>query len=136
MSQVWDVIADGWTYAGWVVGASHIRRVDTLWPAVGTRIHHSVGSWPLTLDDTTEVVAVDPGRMIELTARAWPTGEAVVRIELEPMGHARTRVRMIEQAKSGPARLLPKPAQDALLTPRNVETLSRLADLALRRTGD
>ncbi|MCG8916543.1 SRPBCC family protein [Actinokineospora sp. PR83] len=136
VSQVWDVIADGWSYAGWVVGASHIRKVDAGWPALGTRIHHSVGAWPVTIDDTTEVVRVDQGRMIELTARAWPTGEALVRLELEPQGPARTRMRMVEQARSGPARLLPKPVQDALLKPRNVEALSRLSDLVLRRSGD
>ena len=32
VDAVWAVLADGWSYAGWVVGASHIRDVDTGWP--------------------------------------------------------------------------------------------------------
>ncbi|WP_424187051.1 SRPBCC family protein [Actinokineospora sp. G85] len=135
VQSLWAVIADGWTYAGWVVGASHIRRVDHIWPAVGSRVHHSVGTWPLTIDDTTEVLRVEPQRLIELKARAWPTGEAQVLIELDPVTADSTRVRMVEQAASGPAALLPKPLQDAMLIPRNRETLSRLTDLALRRSG-
>ena len=26
--QIWAVLADGWTYAAWVVGASRIRAVE------------------------------------------------------------------------------------------------------------
>ena len=37
---------------------------------------------------------------------------------------------MEEQLVSGPASLLPKPAQDAMSHPRNVEALRRLAYLA------
>lgn len=47
--QVFAVLADGWLYPLWVVGASHMRQVDEGWPAVGTRIHHSVSPWPLPL---------------------------------------------------------------------------------------
>ena len=28
--RVWDVLADGWTYSGWVVGNSRIRAVDSI----------------------------------------------------------------------------------------------------------
>jgi hypothetical protein len=31
--QVWDVLADGWSYSGWVVGNSRIRAVSASWPA-------------------------------------------------------------------------------------------------------
>ena len=62
---VWDVLADGWLYPLWVVGASRMREVDDHWPAVGARLHHSVGSWPLLLDDETEVVAVVPGSLAD-----------------------------------------------------------------------
>jgi hypothetical protein len=30
--RVWDVLANGWTYSGWVVGNSRIRAVDPAWP--------------------------------------------------------------------------------------------------------
>ena len=34
---VWAVLADGWQYATWVVGASRVRAVDAGWPRAGTR---------------------------------------------------------------------------------------------------
>ncbi|WP_324188972.1 SRPBCC family protein [Nocardia farcinica] len=43
IERAFAVLSDGWLYAGWVVGASHIRDVDPDWPGVGSRIHHSVG---------------------------------------------------------------------------------------------
>ena len=42
--QVWAVLADGWLYPLWVVGASRMRDVDDHWPAPGARLHHSVGA--------------------------------------------------------------------------------------------
>src|SRR5215204_2061677 len=81
--QVFAVLADGWSFAGWVVGASHIRDVDPGWPAVGSRIHHSVGPWPLVVSDVTVVREVQPPRLIELDARLWPLGAARVRLELD-----------------------------------------------------
>ena len=44
--QVWDVVADGWTYSQWVVGNSRMRAVEPDWPAVGSKIHHTIGIWP------------------------------------------------------------------------------------------
>ncbi len=131
--QVWAVLADGWSYAGWVVGATHVRDVDEGWPAVGARIHHSVGPWPLVLKDATKVVTAEPGRLLELDAHAWPFGMARVRLELTEIGPATTDVRMSEEAREGPGRLLPKPVQAALLIPRNRESLARLAHLAAGR---
>lgn len=139
--QVWAVLATGWTYSGWVVGASHVRAVDPGWPAVGTRVHHSVGPWPLVTNDATEVLGVEPGRWLELDARLWPFGAARVRLELSATdggtgsGTGGTDVLMSEQVVRGPAALLPKPLQAALLIPRNRESLSRLADLAAAGVG-
>lgn len=133
--QVWDVLADGWLYPLWVVGASRMREVDTGWPAAGTLLYHSVGSWPLLIDDTTEVVESAPGRSLALHARAWPTGAAAVRITLEPTDDGHTRVVIEEDAVSGPARLVPRLVRDPGLTWRNVESLRRLAYLAERRSA-
>ncbi len=33
--RVWDVLADGWLYPLWVVGATRMREVDEDWPAIG-----------------------------------------------------------------------------------------------------
>ncbi|WP_434441409.1 SRPBCC family protein [Lentzea sp. E54] len=135
VGAVWAVLADGWSYAGWVVGASHIRDVDDGWPAQGTRIHHSVGPWPLVIEDTTEVVRCEPSQLLELDARLWPAGAARIRITLEARSESLTHVRMGERVVRGPSTILPKFAQDALLTPRNKETLQRLNALAKGRSA-
>ena len=124
--QVWSVLADGWLYALFVVGAARMRDVDAGWPAVGTRLHHSVGTWPLLIDDTTEVLEVDEDRRILLLARGWPAGQAHVEITLEPRG-TDTVVTIVEQATSGPGALIPKVIQDPQLHVRNIEALRRLA---------
>ena len=130
--EVWSVLADGWLYPLWVVGASRMREVDDAWPAVGSQLHHSVGSWPLLIDDSTEVLECVPGSLLRLRARAWPTGEAEVVLRLEAVG-SETEVVIEEDAVSGPARLIPLPLRTAPLTWRNTETLRRLAYLAERR---
>lgn len=133
--RVWAVLADGWTYAGWVVGASHVRAVDPGWPEVGARIHHSVGLWPLVVNDTTEVTDVVPGRVLELDARTWPVGVARVRLELTRTDQGGTKVVMSEHVARGPAKFLPGPVQAALLIPRNRESLSRLTDMVVAGVG-
>ena len=126
---VFEVLADGWTYATWVVGASRIRDVDPQWPSVGTQIHHSVGAWPLLINDSTTVEEWDPGRSLQLKVRAWPTGEGRVVFDVMPHPEG-CEVRITEEAVAGPAAKVPGPAQDAMLRWRNTETLRRLAFLA------
>jgi hypothetical protein len=131
--RIFDVLADGWSYASWVVGAAHIRDVDAGWPAVGTRIHHRVGPWPVQIDDRTTVRAMEPGKLLELDARMWPVGRAVIRLTLEPVSATSTQVCMAEKVVSGVGRALPDPVQALMLRPRNTEALSRLGDIAVRR---
>jgi uncharacterized protein YndB with AHSA1/START domain len=131
--EIFQVLADGWSYGGWVVGAAHVRDVDPDWPAVGSRLHHRVGPWPVSLDDSTRVVAVEPARLLELDARAWPVGAARIRVTLEPVDADRTRVRMAEHLTSPKARHIPQALQDLALVPRNRECLARLDDLAVHR---
>ncbi|MGZ4446541.1 MAG: SRPBCC family protein [Nocardioides sp.] len=130
--QVWAVLADGWLYPLWVVGASRMREVDGHWPEVGARLHHSVGSWPLLIDDHTEVVDAVPGSLLVLRAKAWPTGEAAVTIRLRAVG-SDTEVVMGEDAVAGPGRLVPRPLRSLGLRWRNVEALRRLAYVCERR---
>lgn len=130
--RVWDVLADGWLYPTWVVGASRMRDVDDTWPQVGSRLYHSVGVWPALLDDHTEVLECEPGRRLVLRARAWPAGEARVEMELHPADGG-TEVVMREDATSGPGTLMPKPLRDAQLTWRNTESLRRLSFIAEHR---
>jgi uncharacterized protein YndB with AHSA1/START domain len=130
--RVWDVLCDGWLYPVWVVGASRMREVDEGWPEVGSKLHHSVGTWPALIDDDTEVTDAEPLQLLELRARAWPVGEALVRLHLHVQG-ADTRVVMEEDAVSGPGRLVPAPLRAPGLMWRNTETLRRLAFVAERR---
>lgn len=132
-SAVWEVLADGWTYASWVVGASRVRAVDPGWPAVGANIHHSFGPWPLVINDRTEVLECEPLRRLELKARGWPTGEATVEITVVPLGPSASRLIIAEDVTSGPALLVPKVVRQAITVPRNRETLRRLALLAAGR---
>lgn len=130
--RVWDVLADGWLYPLWVVGAARVRDVDATWPAVGARIHHSVGLWPALINDHTEVLEQDPGSVLCLRASAWPLGAAEVRIVLTRAGE-HTEVEMHERPVSGPSLLVPHPIVGPALTWRNVEALRRLGDIAEKR---
>lgn len=127
--QVWSVLADGWLYSSWVVGAARIRQVEHDWPATGSRIHHSAGMWPLMLDDDSEVLEADPPRRLVLRARGWPAGEAQVTILLHPHG-PHTEVEILEDAVRGPGLLVPRPVRSVTLGLRNTETLRRLALIA------
>jgi hypothetical protein len=126
---LFDVLANGWLYPSWVVGASRIRGVDADWPKPGTGIHHSVGVWPALLDDATTVLLWDPPRRMRLKARAWPMGEARVEIEVKARRDGCV-VRIVEDAVAGPATLVPRFLRDQGLHIRNRETLRRLAYLA------
>src|SRR3954454_22959710 len=125
-ADVWAVLADGWLFPLWVVGASRMREVDQHWPAEGSQLHHSVGSWPLLIDDTTSVTSCAPGKLLSLRARAWPVGEAAVDIELSPDTDG-TRVTMSEDVVAGPGLFLPGLVRSPLLRRRNVEALRRLS---------
>jgi uncharacterized protein YndB with AHSA1/START domain len=127
---VWAVLADGWLYANWVVGASRIREVDSDWPRAGSRIHHSVGAWPVLIDDHTEVLESVENSELLLLARAWPAGEAHVRLLLVAERANHTTVSIIEDATAGPGKLIPQAVRQVVIAPRNRETLQRLALLA------
>lgn len=124
--QVWDVLADGWLYPLWVVGASRIRDVERSWPAVGSRIHHSVGVWPRLIDDHTAVLSCEPGHSLRLKARAWPLGEAEVLITVMSTNEG-AKVTITEDPVAGPGVLIPEPFKGLSLKWRNTETLRRLA---------
>jgi uncharacterized protein YndB with AHSA1/START domain len=133
-AAVWAVLSDGWFYATWVVGASRVRAVDATWPGVGSQIHHSFGVWPAVIDDTSEVLAMEPERLLALKARGWPMGEAEVRVELEAVGTG-TRVSIREDATAGPGQIVPQQLRQALIAPRNAEALKRLGYIAAGRSG-
>ncbi len=126
---VFAVLANGWLYPTWVVGASRMRLVEDEWPAPGSKIHHSFGVWPALLNDNTESLAWEPPRRAVFKARGWPLGAARVELQVQPTADG-CRVRIIEDVVSGPGLALPKPARDIALHIRNAETLNRLRYLA------
>ena len=128
--QVFAVLADGWLYPVWVVGASRMREVDDAWPAEGARLHHSFGVWPMVIDDETRLLEWQPSTRAVLEAEGWPLGTARVVLTVEPDGPTGCQVRLAEDASRGPGKLMPKPVRQALILKRNTETLRRLAFLA------
>ena len=126
--RIFAELADGWAYAGWVVGASHIRDVDAGWPEVGSRIHHKVGVWPVVIADDTESLACEPGRRLLMRAKGWPLGEATVEILLDERSPSLTEVTIREAPTAGPGSWLDNPVQRWMLRLRNREALRRLAD--------
>jgi hypothetical protein len=128
---VWATLCDGWTYAAWVVGTVKIRDVDPAWPAVGAKLHHAVGAWPLTLEDETEIAECEVGRRLLMTARGWPFGEATVELTLHAAGD-HTLVEMYEEPTSGPGAWINNRVVDAIGKQRLGETLDRLRRLVER----
>jgi uncharacterized protein YndB with AHSA1/START domain len=131
-NQVFAQLSDGWIFAAWVVGASHIRDVTDDWPAVGAQLHHKVGPWPISLKDSTEVVDVVEDERLVLLARAKYLGDARVELTIEPQDKG-SLITMAEEPISGPGKVLDNPLQRYALRRRNIESLARLATLAERR---
>jgi uncharacterized protein YndB with AHSA1/START domain len=133
--QVFAVLADGPRYHEWVMGAADVRDADASWPAPGSRIHHSTGVGPLTIDDSTEVVACDPPRHLELLAHLGPLGSFRVVFTLEGIAGGQTRVQMDEAPVAGVSKLA-GPVGDAVGRVRNKLSLSRLKEIAEQRSPE
>jgi hypothetical protein len=133
--QVWDQIADGWTYSQWVVGNSRMRAVDANWPAPGSTIHHSIGVWPLLLNDETVVEECEPLRELVLIAKGRPFGKARITLRLSDTDTG-CRIEMSEVPITAPLKWLPARAALAAAWPRNQECTRRLVALAERRTSE
>lgn len=132
-NAVHALLADGWRYAEWVVGAKRVRAVDPTWPEPGSQFHHTLGVGPLTLNDSTEMLAYAPAGPVVLKARGWPTGSAKVTITAEALPEGGSEVTMDEEPIEGPALRLRNPVLDGLIHLRNIESLRRM-ETALRRS--
>jgi hypothetical protein len=127
--RVWDVLADGWTYSGWVVGNSRIRAVSSNWPAPGARILHSIVTWPAVIDDETVVESCITGEELVLLANIRPAAEARITMQLSAITGG-CRVVVSEVAVSAPLRWIPDSVQLTGVPPRNRECTWRLAMIA------
>lgn len=132
-AQVFAVLADGWAYSNWVVGTSHMRAVEAAWPAVGARLFHAAGTWPVVIRDESVVEDVEQDRRLVVLASGRPAGKARVVLDLVPDGDG-TTVTIHETPVAGPGEWVHNPVFDAVLKRRNTESLARLAAIAERRT--
>lgn len=127
--EVFAVLSDACCYPKWVVGAAGVRDYDENFPAVGSRFHHKVGSWPLGVKDHTEVLELDPPRRIALKAKARPLGTATIEIEIEASAGG-TGLTMEERPGDRLTTLVAgNPLADTALRVRNAEALTRLKRL-------
>ena len=133
---MWDVLADGWSYSGWVVGNSRIRAVSANWPAPGARILHSIGTWPAVINDETVVQSCETGRELVLLANVRPVGKARITLQLSDVPGGGCRVAMSEVAVSRPLRWVPDKVQLLGVAPRNRECTWRLAMIAENKDAD
>jgi hypothetical protein len=129
VDHVWGVLADGWLFTQWAVGASQVCEVASDWPAAGSRLHHAVGRGRLAFKCETRVLASTSGRLLKLRADGWPSGGSEMTVTLEPVGAA-TVLRIDELAAAGPGHVLPASTHNMLLKWRNTEALRRLSCLA------
>ncbi|OBA58511.1 hypothetical protein A5647_20665 [Mycobacterium sp. 1100029.7] len=130
--QIWDAMANGWTYTQWVVGNSRTRAVDSNWPEPGSSIRHSVGVWPLVINDRTVVESCTPGKELILRAHVGIFGAARITMRLSDIEGGGCRIDMIEVPAEGPIKILPDRLVLAAVYPRNRECLLRLTALAER----
>ncbi|MED7952074.1 SRPBCC family protein [Streptomyces sp. BE20] len=127
---VWGVLADGHSYAEWVVGTQDIEHVDPGWPAVGAALRYRAGLGPLTIDDSCTVRICEPGTRLELEAKAAPFGTARIAFTLIPWG-ANTLVLLDEHPLTGPGSRFEGPPSEFVLHLRNRRLLGNLARVAV-----
>lgn len=131
--RVYAVLADGWTYGDWVVGISHVSRVEADWPSVGSALHYQVGAGLATLRATATVLSTDPPYELAFRPHLWPLGEYVVRIMLTPVDEGRTKIVFAEHLVAGPLYAVRRRPSELMLHLRGRETVRRLADFAMHR---
>lgn len=131
---VFDVLADAYSFAYWVVGASEIRGVEGNWPEPGSKFHHTQGFYGVGLKDSTSSLAATRPRQLVMEVRFRPLMVGKVELRLRPRGRG-THVTMIEYPISGPVKKIHNPLIDRAFWARNIESLRRLRKLAEKRAA-
>jgi uncharacterized protein YndB with AHSA1/START domain len=127
--RVFAVLANPRSFARWVVGSREIRRADPGWPGVGAAFDHTVGVWPLTLADHSEIVECRRPELMKLLVKARPFSRAYVTLRLTAHGPG-TLVTMDERAADRRSRIFFNRLTDPLLRVRNRASMRRLKALA------
>ncbi|MFE4665978.1 SRPBCC family protein [Streptomyces sp. NPDC056716] len=128
--DVWALLADGHRYGEWVTGTRAVLAVDPRWPQVGARLRVRVGAGPLTLDDSCVVRICEPGRRLELEARADPFGAARIAMRLLPWG-GHTLFTLDWHPLRGPGTRMHGLPVDYLVAVRNGMMLTKFARIAV-----
>jgi uncharacterized protein YndB with AHSA1/START domain len=131
-TRVFAVLADGWSYPNWVIGVTHVRDVDPDWPKVGSRLHHTLGVWPLTGENHAEVLEVDADRRLVLGIHLGRLGQARVELTIRPAPGG-SAVSLSEHGDDGLVGAVPKLLADRFIRARNAESLRRLRTVAETR---
>jgi uncharacterized protein YndB with AHSA1/START domain len=125
VERVFDALCDPRTYPQWLIGAKEIRAIDDDWPEPGSRFHHRVGIvGPLTIDDTTKVLELEPPRLLVLEVRARPFGRGQARFEVHP--HEQGSEIVLEEHPIGALRPFVR-LLDPMIAGRNAASLRKLA---------
>lgn len=134
LPEVFHALADPRTYPEWLLGAKEIRSIDPTWPSPGSSFHHRVGIvGPVTIADSSSVLAIHAPEQLVLEVRARPVGRARVTFRLLPRTDGSTEVHF-EEEPIGLARVL-SPVAGPLAVARNHRSLDNL-DRYLQRTLD
>lgn len=132
--DVFAVLADPWTYPDWLVGAQEIRAVDAGWPRPGSAFHHSVGPTEgATVDDISEVIAVDPPRSLRLRVHVRRFRGIVDLLVVPAAGARGSEVRFRERPVGIGRHLMP--VMRPLIYRRNVTSLRQLETRVLHANG-
>jgi hypothetical protein len=130
--EMFTLLLDPFVYPKWVVGTRQVREVDTDWPRMGARFHHSVGVGPISTRDSTKILSSRPPFDLDLEVRFRPLGVACVSLRLSDAGGGRCRIVLTEDPI---AEGLRGRAWDAVVHARNALSLWRLRRLAESRQG-
>lgn len=131
--EAFAVLIDPETYPRWLIGAKEIRDVDADWPRPGSRFHHVVGAGPLQIPDHTEVLAIEPGRLLRLKVKARPFVSAEATFTVIGDGE-RCVVSLQEEPTVRWAGNLVRPVMDPSIHVRNHRSLRRLAAVVEHRS--
>jgi hypothetical protein len=124
-AAIFAVLADGASYARWVVGTANVEEIDDNWPEPNSRLRYQLGRVAFRKEDVTIAVRVARNSELELEAIGRPVGAATILITLDAVNDG-CLVRIVETPKRGLAKTLNNPAFEALIWLRNLETLRRL----------
>lgn len=82
--QVWRVLANGWLFPSWAIGATQVCKVDGDWPSADSRLQHAIGRGLFALRSETRVLASRPARMLKVLTEGWPSGGSELTVTVIP----------------------------------------------------